>query len=911
MRLTAKFRLRLRSLFHRDAVDGELDSELRFHLEHQIAENIRAGMSPGQARAAALREFGGVDQVREECSDMRNVNWFHDFAQDLRYGLRVLRKSPGFTAIAILTLALGIGANTAIFSVMRQVLLQRLPVSHPEELVLLYSPGPRDGHVSSDEGDGSESFSYPMYLDLRDKNSVLSGLAAKADFPVSISVRGQTERASAELVSGNYFDVLHVLPALGRLIEPGDSTAPDASPVVLLSYPYWQKRFGSDPSILNQSVLVNNRSMTVVGVLQSGFNGIQPGLVSDLYVPITMKAVITPAQEDSHHRGLMNHSDYWVKVIGRLKPGISREQAAAGILPTYHALLDSELPLNTGLSDSEKKAFAARQIILRDGSRGRPMLENNTGSQLLTLMGMVALVLFITCANVAGLLTARGTARQKEIGIRLSLGASRWRLIRQLVLEACMLSLAGAILGLFLAHWLSAALVHYASANEIADGLSARLNLPSLFFTIALAFVCGIFFGVTPAWSATRVQLASTLKEQAGALSSAMSQARFRKILVVGQFAVTLLLVITAWGFVRSLYNLKNLDLGFRSDHVLQFSIAPPLSGYDKARSFALYAQLEQRIAALPGVRSVSALELPLIGQDTNSSNVTLEGLNDTPDVQRNSVSPGHFSNLGIPLLQGREFTLADDEHAPKVVIVNEALAQKYFKDGNALGKRMKFGGGAGPLDTQIVGVVKNSHNAEIQEELYPMAYMPYRQRESLDSLSFYVRTSGDPGSLASAVRSTIAQLDAALPIYNVRSVDEQIERLLSSSRLLALLSLSFGALAALLAAMGIYALLAYTVSQRTREIGVRMALGAEPKRVALMVLSDVGRLSAVGILVGLPLAYAASKLLNSMLFNVQSFGAASIAISLIILGAVATLAAFLPARRASRVDPLIALRYE
>jgi predicted permease len=902
---------RIKNLFRKSKTERELHDELQAHLQLHINDNLERGMSPDEARKQAIIKLGGMEQTKELMRDQQTLPLLETFLQDTRYALRIMKKSPAFTCVAILTLALGIGANTAIFSVMRQVLLQRLPVSHPEELVLLYSPGPRDGHVSSDEGDGSESFSYPMYLDLRDKNSVFSGLAAKADFPISISVRGQTERASAELVSGNYFDVLHVLPALGRLIEPGDSTAPDTSPVVLLSYPYWQKRFGSDPSILNQSVLVNDRSMTVVGVLQSGFNGIQPGLISDLYVPITMKAFITPAEENGNHRGLMNRSDYWVKVIGRMKPGISREQAAAGILPTYHALLDSELPLKTGLSDNEKKAFAARQIILKDGSRGRPMLANNTGSQLLTLMGMVALVLFITCANVAGLLTARGTARQKEIGIRLSLGASRWRLIRQLVLEACMLSFAGAILGLFLAHWLSAALVHYASANEIADGLSAQLNLPSLFFTIALAFVCGIFFGVAPAWSATRVQLAATLKEQAGALSSAKSQARFRKILVVGQFAVTLLLVITAWGFVRSLYNLKNLDLGFRSDHVLQFSIAPPLSGYDKARSLALYAQLEQRIAALPGVRSVSALEEPLIGQDSNSSNVTIEGFNDTPDVQRNSVSPGHFSNLGIPLLQGREFSLADDQHAAKVVIVNEALAQKYFKDGNALGKRMKFGGGAGPLDTQIIGVVKNSHNAEIQEELSPMVYMPYRQRESLDSLSFYVRTTADPGSLASAVRSTIAQLDATLPIYNVRSVDEQIERLLSSNRLLALLSLSFGALAALLAAMGIYALLAYTVSQRTREIGVRMALGAEPKRVALMVLSDVGRLSAVGILVGLPLAYAASKVLNSMLFNVQSFGAASIAISLIILGAVATLAAFLPARRASRVDPLIALRYE
>ena len=402
--------------------------------------------------------------------------------QDIRYGLRMLGKNPGFTAVAVLTLALGIGANTGIFSVLRQVLLQRLPVPHPEELVLLYAPGLRHGHISSDEVDGSEAFTYPMYADLRDQNKVFSGLAAKANFPVSVALQGQTERASAELVSGNYFDALGVHPSIGRLFTPSDTANAGGNSVVALSNGYWKKRFGGDPAILNQSVLVNNQVMTIVGVLQPGFDGVQLGLVPDVYIPITMKQVITPGWN-----GLNDHKDYWIKLIGRLKPGLSQTQATVALQPTYHALLENELPLNTGLNKQEKKQFLAKQIVLRDGSRGRPILENDTRPQLLTLMGMVGLVLFITCANVAGLLTARGVARQKEISLRISLGASRGRLIRQLLVESCLLSVVGALLGLLIANWMSSALVHFASANEIANGLTSSLNFPVLAFTAGLA----------------------------------------------------------------------------------------------------------------------------------------------------------------------------------------------------------------------------------------------------------------------------------------------------------------------------------------------------------------------------------------------------------------------------------------
>ena len=830
--------------------------------------------------------------------------------QDIRYGLRMLGKNPGFTAVAVLTLALGIGANTGIFSILRQVLLQRLPVPHPEELVLLYAPGVRSGHISSDEVDGSESFSYPMYADLRDQNKVFAGLAAKADFSVSVALQGQTERARAELVSGNFFDTLGVHPVIGRLFSPADTSAAGGNPVVALGNGYWQKHFGGDPGVLNQSIMVNNRLMTIVGVVQPGFDGIQLGLVPDLYVPITMKPVITPSSD-----GLNDHKDYWVKVIARLKPGLSAAQATAALAPTYHALLENELPLNTGLNAQEKKEFEAKQLVLRDGSRGRPILENDTRPQLLTLMGMVGLVLFITCANVAGLLTARGVSRQKEISLRISLGASRVRLVRQLLVESCLLSLAGAVLGLLIANWMSSSLVYFASIDQMINGLSSSLNLPVLLFTVGLALFCGILFGVAPALSATRVQLASTLKEQAGALSSSLKHSRLRKVLVISQVALTLLMVTSAWGFVRSLYNLQHVDLGLRPAHVLQFSVAPSFNGYDQVRSFGFFHQLEDQIAALPGVLSLSAVEVALIADDDRGSNITVEGepadLAGTRHVDWNAVSPGHFSNLGIPLLAGREFTRQDAHESPKVVIVNESMAKQFFPGVNALGKHMKTGGGKDPLDREIVGIVKDSHHSGVKEPLKPFFYIPYTQDKAITSLTYYVRTSGDPAALASSIRSSVAELDSSLPIFDAKSFEEQISQQLSSSKLVAFLALTFGGLAALLAAMGIYALLAYSVTQRTREIGVRMALGAEPKRVGWMVMKDVAELTGVGILIGIPLAFGLGKLIDSLLFGVHAFGVASVGIALVALTAVAAFAAYAPTRRATRIDPMVALRYE
>jgi putative ABC transport system permease protein len=830
--------------------------------------------------------------------------------QDIHYGLRTMAKNPGFTAVALITLALGIGANAGIFSVMRQVLLQRLPVPHAAELVLLYGPGPTRGHVSSDEGDGSESFSYPMYTDLRDHNAVFAGLAAKADFPVSVAFRGQTERADADVTSGNYFDVLGVRAVLGRTFQASDTAAPGSNPVLMLGYGYWKKRFGGDEGLLNQSILVNNQPMTVVGVVQAGFDGIQLGRIPDVYLPITMKSVITP-----NWNGLNDHQDYWVKLIGRLRPGVSQEQAEAGIAPTYHALIQNELALNKGFSEQEKTEFLAKRIVIKDGTRGRPLLENDTRPQLLTLMGMVALVLLIACANVAGLLTARGAARQREIGLRLSLGATRWRLVRQLVIESCLLSLLGASLGLVIASWVSNGLVHYAAVNDVADGLSGALGAPVLLFASGLAIACGVLFGVAPALRATRVELARTLKEQGGALASGVAHARLRKGLVVSQVALTLLLVTSAGGFLRSFYNLQHVDLGLEPAHVLQFSIAPELNGYTNERSVEFYRQLEERLLALPGVRSLSGTMEPLIANSDRGSNITVEGESATEagtrHVMRNGVGPGHFANLGIPLLEGREFTRKDGPGSPKVAIVNETMVKSFFPQGEAVGRRMKFGAGSDPLNLEIVGVVRDSHHSDVNEKTKAFVYLPYSQEKAVGSLTYYLRSRQDPRALGSSVRKAVAELDASLPVYGERTFEEQVRRRLSGNRLVAVLATAFGALAAVLAATGIYGLLAYTVTQRTREIGVRMALGAAPRRVGGMILKEVARLVGIGVSLGLPLAYGFGKAVNSLLYGVKAFEASSVGIALVTLGVVSIAAGYFPVRRATRVDPLVALRYE
>lgn len=831
--------------------------------------------------------------------------------KDIRFGLRMLAKSPGFTAIAVITLALGIGANTAIFSLMNQILLQRLPVKNPDELVILRAPGPMTGHVSSD-GDSAESFSYPMYKGLRDNNSVFSGILARYNFAASVANHGQTDRASGELVSGNYFEVLGVQPAVGRVFSQDDDRVPGAQPVVVLSHSYWTRHFGGDPSVLNKVLLINNVEMTVVGVAQARFFGVQVGQSPDIFVPMMMTQQMTLGRST-----LDGWNDYWMKVLARRKPGISEKQAEAGINAAYGPLLQEQLPqIKSAWNEDKRKRFLEKKIALSSGARGRTVLQRDTGAPIITLFVMVALVLLIACTNVANLLLARGASRQREFAIRTAMGASRGRMIRQLLAESLLCALGGGVLGILLGTVLMKILTPIVGSNTGIQGLTETLNPVVLTFAIGATLVSGVFFGLIPAWRVTRMGVSDVIKDQGSTSSASVSHVGFRKVLVAGQVAFTMLLLAGAGLFMRSLWNLQKQDLGLKTDNVISFSIQPSLNGYDTARSIALVDQMRARIAALPGVRAVGTGEVPTLTGDDEGRNITVEGGTQLPeelqDVDYDQVSPGYFSTLSIPLVSGREFTEADGATAPKVAIASEAMVKRFFPGRNPIGMHFAFGGGNKVKpDIEIVGVVKDVKQEHVSSAIQPYVYIPYSQQTQITGMTFYVRSTQDPLLLATSLQGEVRQMDANLPVYDLKTMARIVDEDLFSARMVAVLSASFAGLAALLAALGIYGVLAYVVVQRTREIGIRMALGALASSVRLLILKEVGSMVLIGVAVGLPLAYGLARFSESLLYGVHAGDPAVYALGLVLIGVIALAACFIPARRATRVDPLVALRYQ
>jgi len=830
--------------------------------------------------------------------------------KDIQFGLRLLGKSPGFTAIAVITLALGIGANTAIFSLMNQILLRQLPVKNPDELVILRSPGPQSGHVSSD-GDSAESFSYPMYKGLRNNNLVFSGILARYTFSASVASHGQTDRASGELVSGNYFDVLGVQPAVGRVFSPEDDRVPGAQPVVVLSNSYWKRRFGGDPSVLNKVLLINNVEMTVVGVSQASFSGIQVGQNPDLFVPLMMTQQMTLYGET-----LDGWNDYWMKVLARRKRGVSEKQAEAGINAAYRPLLDEQLAqTKSGWNEDKRKKFLDKKIVLSSGARGRTIVQRDSGGQLKTLFVMVALVLLIACTNVANLVLARGAARQREFAIRTAMGASRGRMIRQLLAESLLCALGGGALGILLGTWLMRILTPIVVSNAGVRGLTEKLDVDVLAFAIGATLLSGVFFGLIPAWRVTRLGVSDVIKDQGSTSSASVSHVGFRKALVAGQVAFTMLLLAGAGLFMRSLWNLQNQDLGLKTDNVISFSVQPSLNGYDTPRSIALFDQMRARIAALPGVRSVGTGEVPTLTGDDEGSNITAEGgpqlAEELQDVDYDAVSPGYFSTLGIALLSGREFTQSDGATTPKVAIASEAMVKRFFPGRNPIGAHFAFGGGNKKPDIEIVGVVKDVKQEHVSSAIQPYVYIPYPQRPKLSGMTFYVRSTQDPLLLGTALQGEVREMDANLPVYDLKTMRRLVEEDLFSARMVAVLSASFAVLAALLAALGIYGVLAYVVVQRTREIGIRMALGAVASDVRFLIVKEVGSMVLIGIGVGLPLAYGLARLSESLLYGVHAGDPLVFTLGLGLIAVIALAACFIPARRATRVDPLVALRYQ
>ena len=824
--------------------------------------------------------------------------------RDVKYAFRVFRKYPGFTTIVVLTLALGIGANTAIFSLMDQVMLRALPVRDPGELVLLDGPGPFRGRTFNDQ-----TFSYPTYKDFRDRTEVFSGVIARFPMAMTIVWNGESERASGELVTGNYFEVLGVRPALGRVFNAADDRTPGAHQVAVLSYGFWARRFGSSPAVLNQTITVNGHPLTIVGVSAQGFNGLQVGGNTDVMVPMMMKAQMTPTWND-----LDNRRSRWVNVLARLKPGIAAEQAEVQMNVVYNQVKEQEIAEYSNVSESFRKRFLEKHLEVLPGGRGLSDLRSQFSNALVVLMWMVGVVLLIACANVANLLLARTTSRQKEISLRLALGASRATIVRQQLVESSVLAAAGAAVGVMLAVWTGSFLLAALPGSASGRSLSSAPDLRVLAFALGLAAATSLVFGIAPAIQATRHAAAAALKDEAGSVAGGGRQAKLRRLLVVAQVAMSMLLLIGAGLFARSMYNLQSVDPGFQVEKLVAFSVDPALNGYAIERRLQLFESMQRELSNVPGVRHVSMSEIGTLSGSQWRTTVRVDGYKPKEGEDMNpsvdGVGPRYFSTMGIPLVAGREFQDTDTAGSPKVAIINEAMAKYFYGDTNPIGRRFGQGGG-NPTDIEIIGVARDSRSQTIREKDGRFFYLPYRQNEEVTSLTFYVRAAGDAGATTAAIRQTMQRLDPNLPIYDMRTMEAQVAESLFVERMVSALSVAFGVLATLLAAIGLYGVMSYAVTRRTREIGIRMALGAEKNGVLWLVLKEVAALSIVGVAIGLAGAFYATRRIESQLFGITPNDPLTIAAAIALLLIVALAAGWLPARRATNIDPMLALRSE
>jgi predicted permease len=889
------FIYRLYGLFLKRKMERDLEDEIRSHLDMQIEDNLRLGMSPEDARYEALRKFGGVEQVKESYRDRSSLSFVDSTLQDLRYGLRMLWKDKGFTAIALLSLALGIGANTAIFSIIDTVSLKMLPVKNPEQLVFLEGP--------------TSTVSHAFYEQARAQRETLAGVCNFDSSRVNVALDGQAELATVERVTGGFFAVLGVNALLGRTITEDDDKVPGAHPVVVISHRYWQRRFAADPAIVGKTISLNGHPFTIIGVTPPEFFGAAVGDGPALWAPMMMTAQIKPGSSvEKHFRNPM------YPVLARLKPEVSEQQARTLLTGLLRQTALDEIGIEIELwSPERQQALRQQNIALVPASRGLAFLRMRFSEPLRILMAVVGLILLIACANVANLSLARATARRKEMAVRLALGASRFRLIRQSLTESLLLAGLGGALGLALAWWGNSFLLALVASGRTPVSLNVTLDARVFAFTAAASLLACVLFGLAPAWRATAVDVTPALKDSS---RSGEGGARLPagKSLVVMQVALSLSLLIVAGLFARSLGKLYALDAGFKTENVLLVSTDPRMIGYQDKQVAALYQRLLERFKTIPGVRSATVGWAGLLSENWIKSLGTLR-------VQRRPAPPGppkrphsinvgpdYFETVGMTIVRGRSFTSRDfdGESGQKLAIVNETFARDYFGEENPIGQR--FGYNAAGDESEIVGVVKNAKHNSLRERAQGAVYRPgFGQRDT----NFQLRTDADPTLIIAAVRQAAREIDANLPLYNIKTLARQVDESLAQERLISALSSFFGLLSLLLAGIGLYGILAYSVSRRTREIGIRIALGARPGAVLRMVLRQGLTLTLLGVGFGLAASFGATRLLESQLFGVTPTDRVTFVVAPILLLTVALLASLVPARRATNVDPLIAIRQE
>ena len=893
MTFGSRFRSWLRAILQRSRTESDMDAELRFHLDARAEDLVRNGVPRSEATRRARLEFGGIESVKEECREARGASFVETLFQDLRFGLRLWRKSSGFTAVAVLSLALGIGANTATFSLVYTLLLRSLPVRDPQQLVELLHRYPGEPHFNG--------FSWQTYQLIRDHNDVFSGLIAAADQPFHLAGESlESQTVAGEYVDGSYFRVLGLKPAIGRLIGPEDDRMGSPSAVAVVSWAFWKSRFDLNPAILGKQLIVENVPVTVVGVAPRRFAGLQIESRQDVWLPLAMEPIV-------RHPSSTISAGGWLALVGRLKPGVSMEQARAELAVLYQSTLDDQ-------AKATNNPFLRKMHFeMEPAGAGLSRLREEFAEPLVVLMMVVGLVLLIACTNVASMLLARGATREREMALRISLGAGRMRLFRQMLTESMLLCGAGTLVGIVLAYFGAETLVRIiVAARRVGPPVEFHVQTDAnvLLFTAAVALLTGLLFGSVPALRAMGTAPASSLSHS-GRSGATKSWRILGRSLVMAQVALSVVLLSAAGLFIGYLSNLEHLDLGFQRDHVLLVTLDPADSGYQGEALSRAYQELLPRLEAIPGVRSASICGAsPISGAGANRG-VTVEGYQaktgEIRNVMENWVAPNYFETLGTPLLAGRDFSL-QDQGRPRVAIVNHMMARYYFGDGNPIGKHVTFDGD--PLPYEIVGVVGDAKYLEIREPIWRTIYLNTFQAPWVAS-QFALRTNIDPTNVAAHVRRTVRDVLKGVAVGRVITLTDQVDASLVPERLIAMLSGCFAVLGALLTAIGLYGLLAFTVARRINEIGVRMALGATRSDVARMVLGDALAMVSVGLLIGAPIAFWARSFAAKLIQGLPVEPAVPIVFGVVAMIAVALTAAYFPTRRATRVEPMEALRHE